>query len=300
MTAAKKALGRGLDAIFGDNARDIRPAESGTEQIGNIPVAGAISEIFLKEIITNPDQPRKEFDEGKLEELAESIRNHGIIQPVTVRKTARKTYELITGERRYRASKMAGLKSIPAFIREANDIQVMEMALVENIQRQDLNAIEIAFSYQKLVDECNLSYEDLSKRVGKKRATVNNYLRLLKLPIDIQSALKEELVSMGHARALINIEDINDQLFVLKETIEKELSVRQVEAIVRKIQNGTSKPKVKNSELPYKYQQLNNKIKKHLNAPIEIKRSNKGKGKISIEFDSDKKLDQILNEILNS
>jgi len=299
MTAAKKALGRGLDAIFGDNARENKP-QSDSGQIGNIPVAGAISEILLNEIITNPDQPRKEFDESKLEELAESIRNHGIIQPVTVRKTARNKYELITGERRYRASKMAGLKSIPAFIREADDIQVMEMALVENIQRQDLNAIEIAFSYQKLVDECNLSHEDLSKRVGKKRATVNNYLRLLKLPIDIQSALKEELVSMGHARALINIENIDDQLFVLNETIEKELSVRQVEAIVRKIQNGTSKTKTKTIELPYKYQQLNNKIKKKLNASIEIKRNNKGKGKISIEFDSDKKLDQILNEILNS
>jgi len=299
MTAAKKALGRGLDAIFGDNARENKP-QSNSGQIGNIPVAGAISEILLNEIITNPDQPRKEFDEAKLEELAESIRNHGIIQPVTVRKTARNKYELITGERRYRASKMAGLKSIPAFIREADDIQVMEMALVENIQRQDLNAIEIAFSYQKLVDECNLSHEDLSKRVGKKRATVNNYLRLLKLPIDIQSALKEELVSMGHARALINIENIDDQLFVLKETIEKELSVRQVEAIVRKIQNGTSKSKTKTTELPYKYQQLNNKIKKKLNASIEIKRNNRGKGRISIEFDSDKKLDQILNEILNS
>ena len=299
MTAAKKALGRGLDAIFGDNARENKP-QSNSGQIGNIPVAGAISEILLNEIITNPDQPRKVFDEAKLEELAESIRNHGIIQPVTVRKTARNKYELITGERRYRASKMAGLKSIPAFIREADDIQVMEMALVENIQRQDLNAIEIAFSYQKLVDECNLSHEDLSKRVGKKRATVNNYLRLLKLPIDIQSALKEELVSMGHARALINIENIDDQLFVLKETIEKELSVRQVEAIVRKIQNGTSKSKTKTTELPYKYQQLNNKIKKKLNASIEIKRNNRGKGRISIEFDSDKKLDQILNEILNS
>jgi len=299
MTAAKKALGRGLDAIFGDNARENAPS-TGNEQIGNIPVAGAISDIFLREIITNPDQPRKEFDEAKLEELSESIKNHGIIQPVTVRKTARNKYELITGERRYRASKMAGLKSIPAFIREANDIQVMEMALVENIQRQDLNAIEIAFSYQKLVDECNLSYEDLSKRVGKKRATVNNYLRLLKLPIDIQLALKEQLVSMGHARALINIESIDDQLFVLKETIEKELSVRQVEAIVRKIQNGKAKVKTKTTELPYKYQQLNSKLKKQLNAPFEIKRSNKGKGRITIEFDSDKKLDQILNEILNS
>ena len=295
---AKKALGRGLDAIFGDNARSSNSVSN--EQIGNIPVAGAISDILLKQIITNPDQPRKEFDEDKLNELAESIRNHGIIQPVTVRKTAKNRYELITGERRYRASKIAGLKSIPAFIREADDIQVMEMALVENIQRQDLNAIEIAFSYQKLVDECSLSYEDLSKRVGKKRATVNNYLRLLKLPIDIQSALKGELVSMGHARALINIESIEDQLFVLKETIEKELSVRQVEAIVRKIQNGSTIPKSKPLNLPYKYQQLSSKLKKQLNTSIDIKRNGKGKGKISIEFDSDKKLDQILNNILNS
>jgi len=299
MAAAKKALGRGLDAIFGEHTRENKP-EIENERIGNIPVAGAISEIPLRQISTNPDQPRKEFDEDKLAELSESIKNHGIIQPVTVRKTAKNKYELITGERRYRASKTAGLKSIPAFIREADDIQVMEMALVENIQRQDLNAIEIAFSYQKLVDECNLSYEDLSKRVGKKRATVNNYLRLLKLPIDIQLALKEERVSMGHARALISMDNIADQLFVLKETIEKELSVRQVEAIVRKIQNTETKPQKKTIELPYKYQQLNSKIKKKFNVPVEIKRNKNGKGKISIEFDSDKKLDQILNEILNS
>ncbi len=299
MAAAKKALGRGLDAIFGEHTRENKP-EIENERIGNIPVAGAISEIPLRQISTNPDQPRKEFDEDKLAELSESIKNHGIIQPVTVRKTAKNKYELITGERRYRASKMAGLKSIPAFIREADDVQVMEMALVENIQRQDLNAIEIAFSYQKLVDECSLSYEDLSKRVGKKRATVNNYLRLLKLPIEIQLALKEELVSMGHARALISIEDVNDQLFVLKETIEKELSVRQVEAIVRKIQNKTTKPQKTTSSLPYKYQQLNSQIKKKLNVPVEIKRNKKGKGKISIEFDSDEKLNQILTKILNS
>jgi ParB family chromosome partitioning protein len=296
---AKKALGRGLDAIFGEHTREEK-TQNTTEQIGNIPVAGAISEIPLKQINTNPDQPRKEFDEDKLAELSESIKNHGIIQPVTVRKTARNKYELITGERRYRASKMAGLKSIPAFIREADDVQVMEMALVENIQRQDLNAIEIAFSYQKLVDECNLSYEDLSKRVGKKRATVNNYLRLLKLPIEIQLALKEQLVTMGHARALISMEDITDQLFVLKETIEKELSVRQVEGIVRKIQNKESITQKKTNNLPYKYQQLNNKIKKKLSVPVEIKRNKNGKGRISIEFDSDKKLDQILTEILNS
>ena len=296
---AKKALGRGLDALLGDQSKSVRSPKN--ERIGNIPTAGAISEILISEIITNPKQPRKEFDETKLEELSESIKNHGIIQPVTVRKVSKNKYELITGERRYRASKMAGLTRIPAFIREANDIQVMEMALVENIQRQDLNAIEIAFSYQKLVDDCNLSHEQLSQRVGKKRATVNNYLRLLKLPIDIQSALKEDLVSMGHARALINLEEIDDQLFVLKEIIEKELSVRQVEAIVRKIKDKeTKKPKRTNPELPYKYEQLNAKIKKQLGTKVNIQRSKKGKGSIRIEFDTDKKLDQILKHILNS
>ena len=297
--ATKRALGRGLDALLGDHSGSIPTKKD--ERIGNIPTAGAISEIRLLEISTNPEQPRKEFDKTKLEELSESIKNHGIIQPVTVRKIGRNNYELITGERRYRASKMAGLKSIPAFIREANDIQVMEMALVENIQRQDLNAIEIAFSYQKLIDDCSLSYEQLSQRVGKKRATVNNYLRLLKLPIEVQSALKEELVSMGHARALINLEGLNDQLFVLTEIVEKELSVRQVEAIVRKIKDKELKITKKTSpELPYKYQQLSSKIKKQLNTKVVIKRSKKGKGNISIEFDSDKKLDQIFNQILNS
>jgi len=296
---AKKALGRGLDALLGDQSKSVRSQKN--ERIGNVPTAGAISEILIGEIITNPKQPRKEFDETKLEELAESIKNHGIIQPVTVRKVSKNKYELITGERRYRASKMAGLTKIPAFIREANDIQVMEMALVENIQRQDLNAIEIAFSYQKLVDDCNLSYEQLSQRVGKKRATVNNYLRLLKLPIDIQSALKEDLVSMGHARALINLEDIDDQLFVLKEIIEKELSVRQVEDIVRKIKDKeTKKAKRISPELPYKYEQLNAKLKKQLGTKVNIQRNKKGKGSIRIEFDTDKKLDQILNHILNS
>ena len=297
---AKKALGRGLDALLGNQSKEAVQRKS-DERIGNVPVAGAISEIRLKSIYANPDQPRKEFDEDKLQELAESIKTHGIIQPVTVRKTAKDKYELITGERRYRAAKMAGLKSIPAFIREADDKQVMEMALVENIQRHDLNAIEIAISYQKLVDEFELSYEELSQRVGKKRATVNNYLRLLKLPIELQSALKNSQLSMGHARALINLEEESDQIFVLNEIIEKELSVRQVEALVRKLKDAeTTAKRSPRPELPFKYQQLHKKLKSHLGTGVDIRRSKKGKGSISISFDSDKKLDQILNKILNS
>ena len=296
---AKRALGRGLDALLGDTGKT--DTKSGAEErIGNVPFAGSISEIPLKNIYANPGQPRVEFDEDKLQELAESIKTYGIIQPVTVRKIGKDKYELITGERRFRASKMAELKSIPAFIREADDNQVMEMALVENIQRQDLNAIEIAFSYQKLIDDCNLTYEQLSDRVGKKRATVNNYLRLLKLPIEIQSALKQDKLTMGHARALINLEDVSDQIFVLNLIMEKGLSVRQVEDVVRKIKNKENvSPAKKKNELPFKYHQLSSKLKQQLKAEITIKRNKKGKGSINIAFDSDKKLDQILDKILN-
>jgi ParB family chromosome partitioning protein len=297
---AKRALGKGLDALLGDRSKDLAHRKT-DERIGNVPVAGGISEIAINEIHANPGQPRKEFDEDRLQELSESIKNHGIIQPVTVRKISKNKYELITGERRYRAAKMAGLKSIPAFIREADDVQVMEMALVENIQRQDLNAIEIAISYQKLVDECDFSLEELSSRVGKKRATVNNYLRLLKLPIEIQSALKTDKISMGHARALINLDETVDQLFILSEIVEKELSVRQVEALARKLKDKEQVAAKKTSPpLPYKYQQMNAKLKKHLGTKVEIKRNKKGKGSISITFDSDKTLDKILNQILNA
>ena len=296
---AKRALGRGLDALLGDAGKSAGKAGA-EERIGNVPFAGSISEIPLKNIYANPGQPRVEFDEDKLQELAESIKTYGIIQPVTVRKIGKDKYELITGERRFRASKMAKLKSIPAFIREADDNQVLEMALVENIQRQDLNAIEIAFSYQKLIDDCNLTYEQLSDRVGKKRATVNNYLRLLKLPIEIQSALKQDKLTMGHARALINLEDVSDQVFVLNLIMEKGLSVRQVEDVVRKIKNKENvSPVKKKNELPFKYHQLSSKLKQQLKAEITIKRNKKGKGSISIAFDSDKKLDQILDKILN-
>lgn len=288
---AKRALGRGLDALLGDQSRSVVSQKN--ERIGNIPTAGAISEIPLKEIITNPKQPRKEFDETKLEELSESIKNHGIIQPVTVRKIGKNKYELITGERRYRASKMAGLNQIPAFIREANDIQVMEMALVENIQRQDLDPIEVALSYQRLIDEINLTQEQMSVRVGKKRSTISNYLRLLKLDPIIQTGMKDGFISMGHGRALINMDDLAIQLDIYEAILTKKLSVRATEELVKNYKTNTATP-VK--EIPTTPKFIEKGIKDFADffgAKIDIKTSNSGSGKISIPFASEEDFNRI-------
>ena len=280
MTAPKKkALGRGLDALISTDL--VRTSGS-----------SSISEVPIERIHANPDQPRREFDEESLAELAESIREIGIIQPITLRETAGGDYQIIAGERRYRASVMAGLKTITAYIRTASDENVMEMALIENIQREDLNSLEVALACQNLLEVYDMTQEELSARIGKKRATIANYIRLLKLPAEIQVALKEHRIEMGHARALLAIEDPVRQLQLFHEIIKYGYSVRMVEAKARQINDGgSSKPAAKAAaELaPY-----GKRISSALGTKVRMKCSAKGNGSISIPFRNREELERII------
>ncbi|MFC2114981.1 ParB/RepB/Spo0J family partition protein [Bacteroidota bacterium] len=282
--AQKNALGRGLGALIED-----------AEQGERVPAA-SINEIDMDRIEVNPYQPRKNFDEESLQELASSIREIGIIQPITVRKVNGDTYQLITGERRYKAASMAGLDTIPAYVRIANDQNMLEMALIENIQREDLDSIEVAISYQRLIEEISLTQESLSERVGKKRSTIANYLRLLKLPAEIQLGIRDRLISMGHARALVNIPDPNVQLEIYQKIIKDDLSVRKVEELVRRNNNArgprqtTQDPVTKVSE----YGELKEHLSRFFESEVEFRRNNKGSGRIVIPFASDQDLEKIL------
>ena len=292
----KVALGRGLKSLLSDTPQTEHLAESRP-----VPQpASGMSEILLSEIETNPFQPRKHFDENSLKELAESIKVHGIIQPLTVRRLSQNRFQLISGERRLQASKQAGLKSVPAFIRSANDQQMLEMALIENIQRENLNPIEIALSYQRLITECNLKQEELGDRVGKNRSTVTNYLRLLKLPPDIQIALRDNKLSMGHARAIINIENPDAQLYVFKKILAEDLSVRKVEEIARQIsassKSSDSSKRDKTASVNREVNNLQNKLSSHFGTKVSVKSDGK-KGEIKIPFLSIEDLNRIL-EIL--
>lgn len=296
-TKKRSALGRGLGALLQDSPSTNRPER----EVVVHPVAG-IYEIELSEIQVNPYQPRVYFDKDALNELAESIRIQGIIQPVTVRKLADKEFQLISGERRFQASKIAGLDRIPAYVRTANDQQMLEMALIENIQRENLNALEIAHSYQRLLSECDLKQEQLGDRVGKNRTTVNNYLRLLKLPPDIQAGIRDQKISMGHARALINIEDIDKQLAIFNKTIEEELSVRKVESLVKILNSPkeVDEQEVRQSLDPVKKYEINKiqqKLASHFGTKVALKADAKDKGEIKIPFHSTSDLNRIL-EIL--
>src|ERR1041384_539908 len=249
----KKALGRGLNALLSDSNTEDRleidaPVSKTPVTTTTTASSGSTLEIPLTQIEVNPFQPRTHFDQQALQELSDSIKVHGIIQPITVRRLAHNQYQLISGERRFQASKLAGLKSIPAYVRSADDQQMLEMALIENIQRENLNAIEIALSYQRLLSECNLKQEELGERVGKNRTTVTNYLRLLKLPPDIQIAVRDNKLSMGHARAIINVENADQQLYIFKKTLSEDLSVRKVEELVREL--SSSKKEEKGSVTP--------------------------------------------------
>lgn len=260
--------------------------------------ASGLSEIDISLIETNPFQPRKEIEEDSLKELAASIEQLGLIQPITVRATDEGKYQLIVGERRYRAASMAGLGKIPAFIRTANDQGLLEMALVENIQREDLDAIEIAMSYQRLMEECSLTQDSLSERVGKKRSTISNYLRLLKLPAEVQLGIKNRKLSMGHARALINIEDSELQLKVCERIINEDLSVRKTEELVRSINDpkAAEKKEKKSSknEISDDYKALRDHLSQYFGTKIDLQRNEKGKGKIVIPFKSNEELERIL------
>ena len=282
-----RALGRGLESILQSSETDI----TSTDISGNY-VVGAIAQIEIDKIDTNPFQPRTDFDETALNELAESIKNQGVIQPVTVRKMGYDKYQLISGERRLRASKMAGLKKIPVFIRVANDEQMLEMALIENIHRENLNAIEVAISYQRLLEECKLTQDQLSEKVGKDRSTVSNFLRLLKLPAEIQIAIRDGYITMGHARALVNISDKSKQLIILKRIIDEDLSVRQVEMLAREKQ-AKKQPIV----LPESYKVQADALSKALQMNVKVSRDSKGKGSLTINFKNDEEFERLLDFI---
>ncbi len=285
--AKKTGLGKGLGALIEDNS-----TQENTSSL--------TKEIELSKIETNPFQPRKNFDEDALKELAESIKLLGIIQPITLRKVEGKDkYQLISGERRYRASKLAGLETIPAYVRTADDQGMMEMALVENIQREDLDAIEVALSFQQLITECKLTQEILSERVGKKRSTVTNYLRLLKLPPEIQLGIKTRSISMGHAKAIINIDDSETQLMVFEQILKYNFSVRKTEEVVRELNEGgkQEKAKKKKAKAPKEYKALETHLSNHFNTKVDFKINDNGKGKIVIDFKSTEDLERIIEII---
>ena len=256
-----------------------------------------MAELNIDFIEANPFQPRTDFDDNALNELAESIKVQGVIQPVTVRKMGRDKYQLISGERRLRASKLAGLKTIPVYIRVANDEQMLEMALIENTHREGLNAIEVALSYQRLIEECNITQEQLSEKVGKDRSTVTNFLRLLKLPPEVQVAVRDGFISMSQARTIINIEDKTQQLVILKEIIDKDLSVRQVEELVRSLNNKNVKTKKQKDVLPEAVIQKVNSLSKSLNTKIKVSRNSKGKGTLTINFKNDEEFERLISLI---
>lgn len=288
----KRGLGRGLDAILQSPDTDITSSD-----ISGNYVAGAVAELNIDFIEANPFQPRTEFDDNALKELAESIKTQGVIQAVTVRKMGRDKYQLISGERRLRASKLAGLKTIPVFIRVANDEQMLEMALIENTHREDLNAIEVALSYQRLIEECQLTQEQLSEKVGRDRTTVTNFLRLLKLPPEVQVALRDGFISMSQARSIINIEDKTKQLLILKDIIDKDLSVRQVEELVRSSNTKNNKSKKQKNVLPEAYIYKADSLAKSLNTKVKIERNSKGKGSLTISFKNDEDFERLMSII---
>ena len=285
----RKSLGRGLDSILQSPETDIT-----SKDISGDFVAGAIAEIDITQIETNPFQPRTEFDETALRELAQSIKEQGVIQPVTVRKLGYNKYQLISGERRLRASKMAGLAKIPAFIRVANDEQMLELALIENIHRENLNAIEVAISYQRLIDECNLTQEEVSEKVGKSRSAVANFLRLLKLPAEIQLAIRDGHISMGHARALININDKEEQLKLLQQIIMDEMNVRQTEELAEKAKNPEAKERKQTNFIPEHFKSKIKKLSQTLNTKVKVKRDIKGHGSVVIDFKDEAEFDRIM------
>lgn len=304
MSAKRPALGKGLSALLQNANTDVttKAAPVATES----KVVGAVANIPVEQIEANPFQPRTNFEQSALEELTQSIQLHGIIQPLTVRKLGYDKYQLISGERRFRASQMAGLTEVPAYIRIANDQAMLEMALVENIQREDLNAIEVAVSYKRLIEECNLTQEQLSEKVGKQRSTIANYLRLLKLPPDIQIGIRDKQISMGHARALVNIDNVDVQKKVYQDIIDKELSVRKVEDLAR-WQNkkpDSLKPRKKSAKSEaaelnsYEDNQLNEELSKKFNTLTEIKRSMDGKGKIILYFNSEEEYRTMIENLL--
>ena len=291
----KKELGKGLRALLSNIESTNNPQEK-TELVKELN--SSILEIPIDKVETNPYQPRSEFDQEELKELSQSIKIHGVIQAITVRSLGGDKYQLISGERRLRASKLAGLKMIPAYIRVADDQALLEMALIENIQRSNLNAIEVAISYQRLMNECELTHESLSERVGKKRSTISNYIRLLKLPPQIQTSIKGNEISMGHARALAGVEDVDLQLDIYKEAVKKNLSVRALENLVQsynKSDTETKENKPTAAKLPAEVLKIQDRLSSTLGTSVRIKRNAEGKGEIVIKFGNDKEFNSIMD-----
>ena len=288
MAKQKFTLGRGLDALISTEA--VRT--SGSSSIG---------EIEIEKIFANPNQPRRDFNEEALQELADSIKELGVIQPITLRKMEDETYQIIAGERRFRASQLAGKTTIPAYILKADDEDTMEMALIENIQREDLNALEIALAYQQLIEQHNLSQEQLSKRIGKGRATIANFLRLLKLPAAIQVALKEKRIDMGHAKALLSLESHSEQIALFNDIVKNNYTVREVEEMVRRIKEGddevaaVAQKKSADKKQDAAFHQLKKQLTNFFQAPVQMTCSAKGSGKISIKFKNEKELERIIS-----
>ncbi|MGP1515153.1 MAG: ParB/RepB/Spo0J family partition protein [Bacteroidales bacterium] len=289
------ALGKGLEALLGNIETDA--VINGKEQTG---VNAEIANIPLSQIIANPNQPRQKFDAKTLIELSQSIRENGVIVPITVNKQG-DSYVIIAGERRYRASKMVGLKEIPAYIRVVTESEQMRMALIENIQRDDLNAIEIALSFKALLEQTNLSHDELGKKLGKSRSSIANYVRLLQLPAEIQIGIRSDKLSMGHARALINIKDEKQQIALARKVINDGLSVREVENFANKLEKTNVSTKIKKEKvLPELHNTFLNTFSKHLDTPISIKRSQRGKGSITITFKNDKEFERITSLLENN
>jgi ParB family chromosome partitioning protein len=295
MSAEKRnALGRGLSALLNDseNGQPTKNNASLGSEVGNL---GSVNEIKLSEIEVNPFQPRTDFDEQALLELADSIKLQGLIQPITVRRVNAHSYQLISGERRLRASKLAGLTQVPAYVRTANDQQMLEMALIENIQRENLNAIEVALSFQRMIDECSLKQEELGERVSKNRSTVTNYLRLLKLPPSIQASIRDGQLSMGHAKAMITIDDPSKQIYIHQHIINQGLSVRKTEEMVRDLQKPSVKKEGKQPEpISFQIQKIQDDLASKFSTRVKLKMGSQGQGSIEIPFLSENDLNRIL------
>lgn len=294
----KDALGKGIRSLLQNIDSDLKTT-TGNLKTDVVEQVTHTTRIALADIQVNPRNPRKDFDEQALNELASSIKTHDIIQPLTVSKLSNGKYQLIAGERRFRAAKIAGLKDVPAYIRQANDQELLELALLENLQREDLNAIEIGLSYKRMMDELNYTQEQVAERMGKERSTVTNYIRLLKLPPDIQLAVRNSSISMGHARALINIDTVDKQLFVFNEIKNKGLSVRQTEDLVRNLYKA-DKPVVKTAvkpSLPPAYKRIEDNLATHFGTKVNLAHNKKGYGSISIEYYSLEELNKILEQM---
>ena len=295
----KTGLGKGLGALLQDEDIQItkQKVAEPVAPIGTAPAAaGSINFIQVSQVSVNPFQPRADFDQQALLELSDSIKLQGLIQPITVRQLGKNEYQLISGERRLRAAKMAGIQDIPAYVRTANDQQMLEMALIENIQRENLNAIEVAISFQRMIEECSLKQEELGDRVSKNRSTVTNYLRLLKLPPVIQAAIRDNQLSMGHARALINVGEVDKQLWIFKEILQKGLSVRRTEQLVREVQQAAEfkKKGTLAKALPFQLQKVEDDLASKFSSHVKLNVKAKGKGAIEIPFENEDDLSRIL------